>query len=279
MTARPISSTANSAAPRRGRACRTDPPRRAPPPGIPQSRDDGDRDQRQRRTQRGNHEHQRRPATPERRSSNGPARESVRAVRQQPGSTARSGRQRAPSACQSRGGQYRLARENTAPRHCGFHSRRRRTDAVVRPIAEKASGVGPPRSRGPRLTAMVQLVAPFDKFASMFDIDELSRVDDTPTRRRSPRRIAELERVKSAAAAGQARAAAALDAYRRASEAAAGVLRRNGAAAWPVRSPWPGEILRRAPADIWDLRRPWSTRCHTPSRRCKPGSCRSGAPP
>ena len=36
-------------------------------------------------------------------------------------------------------------------------------------------------------------------------------------------RIAQLERVKSAAAAGQARAAAALDAARRAAEAAAGV--------------------------------------------------------
>ena len=49
----------------------------------------------------------------------------------------------------------------------------------------------------------------------MFDLDELALVEE----------ISRLERVKSAAAAGQARAAAALDAMRRATEAAAGVPR------------------------------------------------------
>ena len=49
----------------------------------------------------------------------------------------------------------------------------------------------------------------------MFDIDESALVEE----------ISRLERVKSAAAAGQARAAAALDAMRRASESAAGVPR------------------------------------------------------
>src|SRR6516162_4769544 len=65
-------------------------------------------------------------------------------------------------------------------------------------------------------------------------------------------RIAELERIKSAAAAGQARAAAALDAARRDAEGAAG---------------------------IWALPRPWCTRCRTPWRRWNPGRCRSGVPP
>ena len=46
-------------------------------------------------------------------------------------------------------------------------------------------------------------------------------------------RIAELERVKSAAAAGQARAAARLDELRRADEAATGVPLGSVAAGWP----------------------------------------------
>ncbi len=57
----------------------------------------------------------------------------------------------------------------------------------------------------------------------MFDIDELSRVDERAAETALIARIAELERVKSAAAAGQARAAAALDASRRRSEADADV--------------------------------------------------------
>jgi Domain of unknown function (DUF222) len=57
----------------------------------------------------------------------------------------------------------------------------------------------------------------------MFDIDELSRVDERAAEATLVARIAELERIKSAAAAGQARAAAALDASRRRSEADAGV--------------------------------------------------------
>ncbi len=55
----------------------------------------------------------------------------------------------------------------------------------------------------------------------MFDI--LAAIDPTTDQSALIERIAELERVKSAAAAGQARAAAALDAARRGAEAAAGV--------------------------------------------------------
>lgn len=53
--------------------------------------------------------------------------------------------------------------------------------------------------------------------------EQLAVVDPTADESALVERIAELERVKSAAAAGQARAAAALDASRRAAEAAAGV--------------------------------------------------------
>ncbi len=57
----------------------------------------------------------------------------------------------------------------------------------------------------------------------MFDIDELWRVDERAAEAALIARIGELERIKSAAAAGQARAAAALDASRRRSEADADV--------------------------------------------------------
>jgi Domain of unknown function (DUF222) len=53
--------------------------------------------------------------------------------------------------------------------------------------------------------------------------DDLVAIDPSAGEAALVERIAELERVKSAAAAGQARAAAALDAARRAAEAAAGV--------------------------------------------------------
>ena len=53
--------------------------------------------------------------------------------------------------------------------------------------------------------------------------DDLAAVDPMADESALIERIAELERIKSAAAAGQARAAAALDAARRAAEAAAGV--------------------------------------------------------
>ena len=51
----------------------------------------------------------------------------------------------------------------------------------------------------------------------------LAEVDAATDESALVRRIAELERIKSAAAAGQARAAAYLDAARRSSEAAAGM--------------------------------------------------------
>jgi hypothetical protein len=57
----------------------------------------------------------------------------------------------------------------------------------------------------------------------MFDLMELAAVDPHADEAALIERIAWLERVKSAAAAGQARAAAALDEKRRADEAAAGV--------------------------------------------------------
>lgn len=57
----------------------------------------------------------------------------------------------------------------------------------------------------------------------MFDLDELAAVDPHADEAALIERITWLERVKSAAAGGQARAAAALDEKRRADEAAAGV--------------------------------------------------------
>ena len=57
----------------------------------------------------------------------------------------------------------------------------------------------------------------------MFELTALSAVDPHADEAALTEQIAELERVKSAAAAGQARAAAALDELRRADEAAAGV--------------------------------------------------------
>jgi len=60
---------------------------------------------------------------------------------------------------------------------------------------------------------------------SMFDLEELAAVDPQADEAGLIDRIAWLERVKSAAAAGQARAAAALNRSRRASETAAGMPR------------------------------------------------------
>ncbi len=57
----------------------------------------------------------------------------------------------------------------------------------------------------------------------MFELDQFSRVPPGATEAELTAFITELEQVKSAAAAGQARAAAALDAARRSAEAAAGV--------------------------------------------------------
>lgn len=64
-----------------------------------------------------------------------------------------------------------------------------------------------------------------DTVAHMFDVLELTAVDPHGDESVFIARIAELERVKSAAVAGQARATAALDARRRAAESAAGVPR------------------------------------------------------
>ena len=61
----------------------------------------------------------------------------------------------------------------------------------------------------------------------MFDLASFSNVDSHADEAQLAERIADLERVKAAAAAGQARAAAALDELRRANEAAAGVVARQ----------------------------------------------------
>ncbi|MBV8964590.1 MAG: DUF222 domain-containing protein [Mycobacteriaceae bacterium] len=61
----------------------------------------------------------------------------------------------------------------------------------------------------------------------MFDLASFSNVDPHADEAQLAERIADLERVKAAAAAGQARAAAALDELRRANEAAAGVVARQ----------------------------------------------------
>src|SRR5690242_14665200 len=61
----------------------------------------------------------------------------------------------------------------------------------------------------------------------MFDINELAAVDPYADQAALIEQIGWLERVKSAAAAGQAKAAAALDEKRRADEAAAGVPKAN----------------------------------------------------
>ncbi|MBX9640746.1 MAG: 13E12 repeat family protein, partial [Mycobacteriaceae bacterium] len=57
----------------------------------------------------------------------------------------------------------------------------------------------------------------------MFELAQFSQVDPGATEAELTARITELERVKAAAAAGQARLAAALDAARRAAEEAAGM--------------------------------------------------------
>src|SRR5690349_24305328 len=61
------------------------------------------------------------------------------------------------------------------------------------------------------------------RLESMFDLEELAAVDPHADEATLIERISWLEQVKSAAAAGQAHAAAALDQKRRADEAAAGV--------------------------------------------------------
>src|SRR6201998_4059846 len=61
------------------------------------------------------------------------------------------------------------------------------------------------------------------KIEHMFDLLAFSEIDQHADEAALIERIADLERVKAAAAAGQARAAAALDERRRADESAAGV--------------------------------------------------------
>src|SRR6516162_2230992 len=74
-----------------------------------------------------------------------------------------------------------------------------------------------------RRRSAVNVSVPSDSIASMFDRSGLVAADPVADESALIERIAELERVKSAAAAGQARAAAALDSARRGTEADAGV--------------------------------------------------------
>ena len=74
-----------------------------------------------------------------------------------------------------------------------------------------------------RRRSAVNVSVPLDIIASMFDRSGLVAVDPRADEAALIARIAELERVKSVAAAGQARAAAALDALRRSNETDAGV--------------------------------------------------------
>src|SRR6516164_6974708 len=74
-----------------------------------------------------------------------------------------------------------------------------------------------------RRRSAVNVSVPLDIIASMFDRSGLVAVDPRADESAMIARIAELERVKSVAAAGQARAAAALDALRRSNETDAGV--------------------------------------------------------
>ena len=85
----------------------------------------------------------------------------------------------------------------------------------------------------------------------MFDLAGLFAVDPRAEEAVLIEQIAGLERLKSAAAAGQARAAAALDAWRRADEAAAGCRRGSARVGWPVRWRWRGGIHRCAAVGIW----------------------------
>src|ERR1700757_2973033 len=113
--------------------------------------------------------------------------------------------------------------------------------------------------------------------------DTLATIDPATAKSALMERIAELERIKSAAAAGQARAAAALDGARRAAEAGArgapAARGRGGGSAdavWPARSRWRAGTHRCAAAGIWASPRPWCTRCRTRLRRWNAGRCRSG---
>jgi hypothetical protein len=95
----------------------------------------------------------------------------------------------------------------------------------------------------------------------MFDTDDLvvavAMVDDYSDESVLVERIAGLEHLKAAAAAGQARATAALDASRRAAEYAAGVPAARRGRGWPVRWRWHGGIRRRAATATSDSPRRW----------------------
>lgn len=93
-------------------------------------------------------------------------------------------------------------------------------------------------------------------------------------------RIAELERIKSAAAAGQVRAAATLDSARRAREAAAGVpaaQRGRGVASEVALARRDSPV--RGGVGILASRKPLRTRCLILWRRWNAGHSRSGGPP
>jgi hypothetical protein len=113
----------------------------------------------------------------------------------------------------------------------------------------------------------------------MFDIVELAAVDPHADAAALIEQISWLERVKSAATAGQARAAAALDAKRRAAEAAAGVpkAKQGRGVAGEVALARRDSPARGGRTSAWPKR--WCTRCPTHRRRWNPARYRSGVPP
>ena len=113
----------------------------------------------------------------------------------------------------------------------------------------------------------------------MFDIVALASVDPYADEAELIAVIADLERLKSAAAAGQARATAALDKRRRVAEAAAGVPAKHRGRGCAVRLPWRGVILRRAETATWASPRLWCLRCRTPWLLWNAVHCPNGVPP
>jgi hypothetical protein len=110
----------------------------------------------------------------------------------------------------------------------------------------------------------------------MFDIATLLTLDPSADEAALIGLVAQLEQVKAAAAAGQARASAALDELRRHDEAAPGVPQRQrgrGVAseiALARRDPLP------AAGGTWALRKRLFTRCRTLWPHSDAGRCQSG---
>jgi hypothetical protein len=112
----------------------------------------------------------------------------------------------------------------------------------------------------------------------MFDLVELAAVDPHADEAALIEQIAWLERVKSAASAGQVRA-------RRWVTSVApprpppGCPRPSRVGGWLVRWRWRAAIRRRAGVGIWGWPRRWCVRCRTRWLHCNVVRCRSGGRP